>query len=392
MAEVRPIYAVHYDPERVEIADVTAPPYDVIDDAGRAELLGRSDHNVVELDLPRTDDGSNIYAHAAELFGQWRADGTLVADEEPTIWAYEQDYTDPDGNARTRRGFLARVGVTDYGPGLVRPHERTQPGPKLDRLELTRATEHNLSPIFVLHPGDAWSLIAPAIDGAEPFCEVTDPDGTVHRAWPVADTELHEGLAELLDGAELLIADGHHRYSVSRTYRDMVRKATKRTDTAAELTLTFINELVDDQLSIEAIHRIYDGLSFDELKNALSGSFTIEPMTEPLSPATLAQMVETERLVLLDPKGEPYRLRLKSGQPLAEALPEASEAYRTLDAAALESLILSPAGDDERRHRREARPLVLLRLRGDAATRRGGRGRRRLLPPPDAGRAGPSRR
>ena len=177
MAEVRPIYAVHYDPERVEIADVTAPPYDVIDDAGRAELLGRSDHNVVELDLPRTDDGSNIYAHAAELFGQWRADGTLVADEEPTIWAYEQDYTDPDGNARTRRGFLARVGVTDYGPGLVRPHERTQPGPKLDRLELTRATEHNLSPIFVLHPGDAWSLIAPAIDGAEPFCEVTDPDG-----------------------------------------------------------------------------------------------------------------------------------------------------------------------------------------------------------------------
>ena len=225
MAEVRPIHAVHYDPERVEIAEVTAPPYDVIDDAGRAELVGRSDRNVVELDLPRTDDGSNIYAHAAELLEAWLQDGTLVADEEPTVWAYEQDYTDPDGNARTRRGFLARVGVTEYGPGLVRPHERTQPGPKLDRLELTRATEHNLSPIFVLHPGDAWSLIAPAIKGADPFCEVTDPDGTVHRTWPIADTELHEGLAELLDGAELLIADGHHRYETARTYADEIGRA-----------------------------------------------------------------------------------------------------------------------------------------------------------------------
>ena len=183
MADVKPINALHYDPSRVEIADVTAPPYDVIDAAGREQLIGRSPRNVVELDLPQTDDGSDIYEHAAELLAAWREDGTIVADEEPTIWALEQDYTDPDGAARTRRGFLARIGVTDYGPGLVRPHERTQPGPKEDRLRLTRATATNLSPIFVLHSGDAWSLIAPSL-AAEPFCEVTDADGTVHRAWP----------------------------------------------------------------------------------------------------------------------------------------------------------------------------------------------------------------
>ena len=160
MADVRPFNALHYDPERVAIADVTAPPYDVIDAAGRVELLSRSDRNVVELDLPRTDDGSNIYRHAAEMLEAWRADGTLVDDDRQTFWALEQDYIDSDGSRRTRRGFMARIGVTGYGPGLVRPHERTQPGPKLDRLELTRATRHNLSPIFVLHPGDAWSLIA----------------------------------------------------------------------------------------------------------------------------------------------------------------------------------------------------------------------------------------
>ena len=63
--------------------------------------------------------------------------------------------------------------VTEYGPGGVRPHERTQPGPKEDRLRLTRATRHNLSPIFSLYPGDAWSALEPAL-AAEPWGEATD--------------------------------------------------------------------------------------------------------------------------------------------------------------------------------------------------------------------------
>ena len=151
MAEVQPLNAVHYDPARVEIGDVLAPPYDVIDAAGRQALLDRSAYNVVELDLPRTGDGSDPYAHAAQTMQVWEEDGVLVRDHEPTIWAYEQDYTGPDGERRTRRGFLGRIRVTEYGPGLVRPHERTQPGPKLDRLRLTEATHHSMSPIFVLH-------------------------------------------------------------------------------------------------------------------------------------------------------------------------------------------------------------------------------------------------
>ena len=122
---------------------------------------------------------------------------------------------------------MARIAVTDYGAGLIRPHERTQPGPKEDRLRLTRATRHNLSPIFVLHAGDAWSAIAPALT-ASPFCEITDPDGTVHRAWPIADPEIHDAVAGVLEGSELLIADGHHRYETARTYADEVGAADGR--------------------------------------------------------------------------------------------------------------------------------------------------------------------
>ena len=156
MAEVRPLNALHYNLAAVSsLGDVTAPPYDVIDDGQRAELLARSPFNVVEMDLPRAPGGGDPYEHAAETLEVWTLDGVLAADREPAIWALTQEYSTPEGGRQTRHGFLVRVRVTDYGAGLVRPHERTQPGPKEDRLRLTRATRHNLSPIFALHAGNA---------------------------------------------------------------------------------------------------------------------------------------------------------------------------------------------------------------------------------------------
>ena len=150
MADVQPFRALHYDRDAAGgLQALAAPPYDVIDDEQRAELVARSPHNVVEIDLPRAD--GDPYAHAAEVFAAWQRDGILVRDEQPAIWALAQDYTGPDGVRRTRHGLFARVGIEDYGPGKVRPHERTHPGPKEDRLRLTRATRANLSPIFSLY-------------------------------------------------------------------------------------------------------------------------------------------------------------------------------------------------------------------------------------------------
>ncbi|MEZ5156800.1 MAG: DUF1015 domain-containing protein [Solirubrobacterales bacterium] len=338
MAEVRPFRALHYDPGRVGIADVTAPPYDVIDAAGRADLVGRSPYNVVELDLPEPGDGDR-YEHAAALLADWRSAGVLVQDDEPTVWAYEQEYEAPDGGRRTRRGFLARVAVTDYGPGLVRPHERTQPGPKEDRLRLTRATGHNMSPIFVLHAGDAWSLLEPAL-GSDPFCEVTDPDGTVHRAWPIADPAVHEGLAEVVSGSELLIADGHHRYETARTYADETGAGP---GDDARYTLACLVSLEDPGLSVFATHRLLHDLDESRqqaLRDTLMSLFELEPIDDP-SDLVPGSGDGTIAFGYMDSfHRRPYRLRLKDEAALAEALPGTSEAYRTLDAAALEALVL----------------------------------------------------
>ena len=156
MADVQPLRALHYDPAVAgPLQDVVAPPYDVIDSAQRAALIERSANNVIAVDLPHGEP--DPYAAAREQFERWQEHGVIVRDEQPAIWAHTQDYTGPDGQRRTRRGFFCRVRIEGYGPGRVRPHERTHPGPKEDRLRLTRATRTNLSPIFSLYSDPSGS-------------------------------------------------------------------------------------------------------------------------------------------------------------------------------------------------------------------------------------------
>src|SRR5213596_3144531 len=103
MADVQPLAALHYNLAAVSsLGEVTAPPYDVIDAAQRAELLARSPFNVVEIDLPQGGEGEDPYAHAASTLEEWELEGILRQDREPALWALTQKYTAPDGSRRTR--------------------------------------------------------------------------------------------------------------------------------------------------------------------------------------------------------------------------------------------------------------------------------------------------
>ncbi len=186
-------------------------------------------------------------------------------DSDPTIWALEQDYSAPDGSRLTRRGFLARVRLAPYGEG-IRPHERTQPGPKEDRLRLTRATRHNLSPIFALHPGNAWRHLEPALVG-DPWGEVTDGDGTTHRVWRIGDPAVHEAITDELAPGELLIADGHHRYETSLAYQREVGAGGP-----ADYVLMALVSLEDPGLTVFPTHRLISGLADDPAKQEALGT------------------------------------------------------------------------------------------------------------------------
>jgi len=341
MAEIQPLNALHYDPAKTGgLQDVVAPPYDVIDAEQRAALVARSPYNVVNIDLPQGDDP---YGAAAVQFNDWRNDGVVVSDPEPAIWLLEQDYTGPDGRQRTRTGFLARARVTDYGPSTIRPHERTHPGPREDRLRLTRATRANLSPIFSLYSDQdetASKALATATRQTAPWAQTTDDDGTTNRLWRVTDSETIGTLQQALEPAELLIADGHHRYETARVYAEEIGGEGPH-----RYVLMCLVALEDPGLTVFPTHRLVNGLTPDQqerLADAIRRDFNVEPLADEQQLAPPAN--DELRIGYIDAHfRKPLMLSLKDPAIADAALPDHAEPYRHLDTAVLEALILKGA-------------------------------------------------
>src|SRR5205823_3170463 len=132
----------------VPLADVIAPPFDVISPAQQAALYERSPYNVVRLELGREADP---YSEARAAIQDWRSRGVLHQDP-PSFYVYEQRFAVPGENRTcTRRGLIARVQLEPWEAGVVLPHEATHRKAKEDRIQLMRAVTANVSPVFGLY-------------------------------------------------------------------------------------------------------------------------------------------------------------------------------------------------------------------------------------------------
>ncbi len=185
---------------------VVAPPYDVISAEQRERYLALDPHNVVHLTLPDSEEEAGL------ALAHWLAEGVLVEDDEPALWALAQDFVGPDGVARTRTGVVASLRLEPYEARVVLPHERTHAGPKEGRLRLLRATHTELEPIFLLHRGPTL------LEGSgEPTLQATE-GGVATRLWRVTDPDTIERILAALAPQQLLIADGHHRYETALAF------------------------------------------------------------------------------------------------------------------------------------------------------------------------------
>ena len=232
----------------------------------RSRYLAASPNNLVRVILgerrPEDNDLDNVYTRAARIMNEWIAAGIWVRDAEPGMFAYFQEFVEPDtGDRLVRKGFIALGEVVEYSAGVVYRHEQTLSGPKVDRMELLRHTNTHFEPIFMLYPDPAGSIDA-LLDqaaAAPPIAEVTDEYGAIHRMWKVGPGDR---IRELMADKKLIIADGHHRYETALGYG------------ADCMMMAFVN-MNSHGLRILATHRLVNGVEVDGFVEAAALDFDV---------------------------------------------------------------------------------------------------------------------
>lgn len=336
MARFEPFPAIRYDPARTELSQVISPPYDVIDDALRAELAARSPYNAVRIDLPVDEEGEDRYEVARRLLRDWQADGVLVTDPRPAFTIYRMSYVDDAGQPRHTTGIIGALELSPPGTDIL-PHEHTTPKAKSDRLDMLRHCRANTSAIWGLSLAKGLTDLLPLDDA--PVADLTDELGVRHTVWVVQEPETQGEISAAVATQPVVIADGHHRYETSLAYRAERAEADGGDPGLAESTLAYVVELVEDELTVRAIHRLLSGLpdGFDLLA-------ALEPWFEPVGappesvPVTTAMADAGALCVVLGDREVLVR-------PRADALVDA----RDLDSARLDVALAAGLPDHQLR-------------------------------------------
>jgi uncharacterized protein (DUF1015 family) len=333
--ELAPFRGVRFVPEVAgDLASVTMPPYDLIDEAAALRLLAEGGHNIIRLNLPRA--AGETYAAAGRRLRRWLERGALTVDPEPALYVYEA----ARGAAVVQRGLIGGLGLRAESDRVVLPHENVFPGPVRDRLALMAAANANLEPILLVYEGggDAAGVVDGAAAGA-PLMEFDADDGLTHRLWRVTDPALHARVAADLRGKQALIADGHHRYA---TYRALQARHHAAGDGPGPWD-TGLALLVDSTRyppHLGAIHRVLPGLRPDVALDKARPVFGVSAFLD--EEAALDALARAEGPAFLLGGGDSLHL-LTGPDPdaLRDAMPSGhSQRWRALDTAVLDHLLI----------------------------------------------------
>ncbi|MBQ7286451.1 MAG: DUF1015 domain-containing protein, partial [Candidatus Gastranaerophilales bacterium] len=251
--EVLPINAIVYNQNKVNMCDVVAPPYDVIDSEYQDDLYNRSEFNIVKLILTK---GENKYEDAKNYFNDWKNKEVLIKTQKPSIFYIIQKYENEKGKLIERKGFIARNKIEDFETKKILPHEFTMGGPKQDRLNLVTATGAFYSQIFMVYDDNTLAIenkVLPKYLTQKPYIDVKDDLGVQNIVYLIDDSEDIKIIQETLADKTLLIADGHHRYETSMNYA----KAHKDNE-YAQYVMSYFTNAADENLVIYPTHRIIE--------------------------------------------------------------------------------------------------------------------------------------
>jgi len=304
MAHIAPFRALRYNPTRVSLSQVVTQPYDKINPQMQEDYYRASPYNLVRIILgqrmPTDQAGDNPYTRAAGFLGDWRSQGVLAQDAEPSLYFYSQRFTVPGTQTQAeRRGFIGLGRLEDYSAQIVFRHEQTLAKPKADRLDLLRATRAHFGQIFMLYSDPSAEIETALASGGSPDMETGDEYGVLHRVWKVSDPQVIELVRGKMRDKKLIIADGHHRYETALNYRNERRTAAGTPGTKDApyefVMMTFVN-MDSPGLVILPTHRVVHGLasfSEDALRDGARAYFGVEEV-DPAIDAHRAQAILRE--------------------------------------------------------------------------------------------------
>jgi uncharacterized protein (DUF1015 family) len=378
LALIRPFRALRYTAAAGPLAELVAPPYDVIDEKERARLAALRATNAIHLIRPVGDEP---YRAAAELLASWRRSGAIAQDDEPAMLLYAQRFPEHD-RVHERWGVLAALKLEPFDAGIVMPHERTLAGPKEDRLRLIRACRTNLSPIFALV--DTPLGLARLAETATPLAEFRDGAAVVHRVWRIEDPAAHAALAHRVAAEQVFIADGHHRYEISLAFRDECRRQRGADDElrAYDFVLCFLASTRDEGLVVLPTHRLLaDSPPIESLLERWRQVCSVEERDDPA-------LLWRELVSRADAEGAPSLGVLAHDSPRCWLLSAAAGAerelkrlapeLRSLEVSLLHEVVLPEIPNDRFGYTHDEREAIA--AVGSGAARLG-----ILLPPPRVG-------
>jgi uncharacterized protein (DUF1015 family) len=343
MAEIKAFRGLRYNLSKVDLQEVTTPPYDIISPPQQEEYYQRSPFNMIRLDLGKTYPSDNAddnrYTRAAADFSAWQESGILLKDAEPRLYVYRQSWRDNDCS-REVTGIVCLVKLEELGSGIL-PHEKTLSKPKADRRALLEACHANFSQVFSLYwNGDTnvKGILSETAAGAAED-EATDKDGVRHQLWSISEGDRIQTISGALTGKRLLIADGHHRYETSLNFAKDMRAGGAR-DEGLGYIMMYLVDMATEDLVILPTHRLVKLAGFDPdlFLERLAPLFEIEPLDSTAAPA----VDQAEVTFGVYARGRHLRLRAERRR-LADLIegPQAPE-WKSLDTALLQETVLRP--------------------------------------------------
>jgi len=359
MPQVYPFRALQYRAGSGDVSSLVSPPYDVLDASQKADLLSGDKDNIVGVDLPvvpaKELGPAEAYANAADRLAQLIDSGVVSQRDTPAMFAYRQTF-EFQGERYQRCGMACCVELLDFGPregGGILPHEHTFGGPKEDRKALMTATGCQTSPVFGLYPDESSAgtdLIRAVMDARDPDQTADLGDGVTHEVWTIDDDETIANYTRALDGEDVFIADGHHRYNTQLNYLHALQEQGEvPADHPARRCMMVLVGMSDPGLAIGPTHRVLGGMrdyTMDRFIEASAGLLNVEAIdNEPKrfeeQMASLSEREHTNVFGLYDyATGLCFACWPATADPLELEHADKPEAWRNLDVALVQHLIV----------------------------------------------------